>query len=92
MTSQYSNVNISTAVKNTLNDLNEHLYFAVFDTTSFASSMLPSADDKIFSAHLNLLAVQKENVFNYLLATYSDNIISCYVIVKTKINVSPHFI
>lgn len=35
-------VNISSAVKNRLNDLNEHLNFAM----CFASSMLPSADDK----------------------------------------------
>lgn len=63
MASQCSNVNISRAVKSTLNDLNEHLHFAVFETTSFTSSMLPSADDKILSAHLNLLEYKRKKVF-----------------------------
>lgn len=41
-----SDVKISRAVKNTLNDSNEHFHFAVFYPTSFASSVLPSGDDK----------------------------------------------
>lgn len=54
-------MNISRAVKNRLNDLNEHLNFAMFDITGFASSMLPSADDKK-SQHISFYLEDKKKM------------------------------